>query len=268
MTLWQAILLGLLQGVTEFLPVSSSGHLVILPHVLNWPDPGLVMDSMLHLGTLIAIVAYFFDDLWRLFRAAWKSIRTRSLNEADARMAWTLVLATIPAAVIGFLLEDVFENLFGAPKAAAGFLLGTAALLVFSELASKRIRPINAISWFEALIIGLAQTLAIAPGLSRSGSTISAGMLLGFKREDATRFSFWLAVPIMAGAGAYQVLKLLAGMPTQTPIGLIIVAMIVAMVSGYLAIAFLLGFVKKHSLIPFAVYCVLLSVLVLAGVLG
>ena len=132
--LWQAILLGILQGATEFLPVSSSGHLVIIPHVLGWPDPGLTLDTVLHLGTLVAVIVYFWSDLWKLARAALRSLRTRMLDDPDARLAWNIVVGTIPAAVIGFLLEDFFEQLFGMPRAAAGFLLGTAALLILSRL--------------------------------------------------------------------------------------------------------------------------------------
>ena len=147
MTLWQAILLGILQGATEFLPVSSSGHLVIVPHLLNWPDPGLTLNVILHLGTLVAILAYFWSDLWRLLRAALTSLRTRRLDDPDARLAWAIVVATIPGAVLGVLLEDFFERLFGIPTAAAGFLLVTAALLLISEYFAKRELPITAMSW-------------------------------------------------------------------------------------------------------------------------
>lgn len=267
MSVWQAVLLGILQGLTEFLPVSSSGHLVIVPRLLGWPDPGLALDTLLHLGTLLAIVAYFWSDLWRLFRAGLQSLRQRSLADPDARVAWAMVVATIPAGIVGVLFEEKIEQLFGVPMAAAAFLLGTALLLVVSEMLGSRQRPITSISWFDALLIGLAQTLAIAPGLSRSGSTIAAGLLTGFRREDATRFSFLLAVPIVLASGLYQIAKLVLDGGGTTPAGAVVAGMAAAAISGYLAIAGLLALVRRHSLYGFAVYCALFGGLVLTGVL-
>lgn len=268
MTLWQAILLGILQGATEFLPVSSSGHLVIVPHLLGWPDPGLALDTILHLGTLVAIVVYFWSDLWRLACAALQSLRSRQLDDPDARLAWAIVVATIPGAVLGVLLEDFFEQLFGMPTVVAGFLLGTAALLLISEYLSKRELPITAMSWWHALWIGLAQALAIVPGLSRSGATIAAGLLFGYRREDAARFSFLLAVPIVFGGGLYQVYKLLRAGVGVVQLQIVGVGFLAAIITGYLAIAGLLMLVRRHSLWPFAVYCAVFGVLVLTGVLA
>jgi undecaprenyl-diphosphatase len=267
-TVWQAVVLGILQGVTEFLPVSSSGHLVIVPHLLGWADPGLALDTLLHLGTLFAIVLYFWTDLWRLVRAGLQSLRRRSLADPDARVAWGVVLATIPAAVLGFLFQDVVEQLFAAPRAAAAFLLGTALLLVLSEVVGARQRPITSLSWLDAFLIGLVQTLAIVPGLSRSGSTIAAGLFLGFRREDAAKFSFYLAVPIVLGSGLYQLAKLVLGGWAGTPVGSALAGMAAAGIAGYLAIAGLLSLVRRRSLIGFAVYCALLGVLVLTGILA
>lgn len=268
MTLWQAILLGILQGATEFLPVSSSGHLVIVPHLLGWPDPGLALDTILHLGTLVAIIVYFWSDLWRLARAALVSLRRRQLDDPDARLAWAIVLATIPGGVLGVLLEDFFEQLFGRPTAAAAFLLVTAALLLISEYFGKRELPITAMSWWHALWIGLAQALAIVPGLSRSGSTIAAGLLLGYRREDAARFSFLLAVPIVLGGGLYQVYKLLRAGIGVVQLQIFGVGFLAAAVTGYLAIAGLLMLVRRRSLWPFALYCATFGLLVLTGVLS
>jgi len=267
-TLWQSMLLGLLQGLTEFLPVSSSGHLVIVPALLHWPEAGLAMDAMLHLGTLLAVVVFFWGDLWRLLRAAIKSLRRGSLADPDARVAWGLVIATVPAVITGLLLEATFERLFGMPKAAAGFLLGTAFLLTVAEYVGTRVRPITSLSWLDALVIGLAQALAIAPGLSRSGATIAAAMLLGFRREDATRFSFLLSVPITLGSGLYQAIGLLNTAAGPIPWGSILAGMGAAFAAGYLAIASLLALVRRQSLRGFAFYCALLGVLVLTGVLG
>ncbi len=268
MTLWQAILLGILQGATEFLPVSSSGHLVIVPHLLGWPDPGLALDTILHLGTLVAILVYFWSDLWRLARAALKSLRTRQLDDPDARLAWAIVVATIPGAVLGVLLEDFFGQLFGMPKVVAGFLLVTAALLLVSEYLSKRELPITAMSWWHALWIGLAQALAIVPGLSRSGATIAAGLLLGYRREDAARFSFLLAVPIVLGGGLYQVYKVLSAGADVVQLQVFGVGFLAAAITGYLAIAGLLMLVRRRSLWPFALYCATFGALVLTGVLA
>ncbi|MDF1514496.1 MAG: undecaprenyl-diphosphatase UppP [Anaerolineae bacterium] len=268
MTPWQAILLGILQGLTEFLPVSSSGHLVIIPHILGWPDPGIFMDAMLHTGTLVAIVLYFLEDIARLVKAAVTSLRNRTLADPDARLAWGLAIGTLPGAIIGFLLEDWFARLFGNPSAAAMFLLGTAFLLILSEYIGKKNRPITSISWFEALIIGIAQALAIAPGLSRSGLTISAGLMLGFRREDAARYSFLLAIPIMLGVTGYNLLKLVTGHAVYASLGLVALGTFCAVLAGYLAITGLLALVRRSSLWPFAVYCIVLSALVLLGIIG
>jgi undecaprenyl-diphosphatase len=268
LTIWQAILLGILQGLTEFLPVSSSGHLVLIPHILNWPDPGLFMDAMMHTGTMIAILAYFMEDLLRLLRAAFGSLKSKTLADPDARLAWGLALGTLPAAIIGFLLEDWFESLFANPVAAASFLLVTALLLILSEYIGTKTRPIKSLSWFEALLIGFAQTLAIAPGISRSGATISAGLFLGIRREDAARYSFLLSVPIMLGVTAYNLLKLVTGTAISPPLGIVAVGTLAAALSGYVAITGLLALVRRSSLWPFAVYCILLGSSVLLGLLG
>jgi undecaprenyl-diphosphatase len=268
LTFWQAILLGLLQGFTEFLPVSSSGHLVIIPYLLHWPDPGLFMDAMMHTGTMVAIIFYFLDDIIRLASSAVRSIKLRSLADPDARLAWGLVVATIPGAVIGFLFEDWFGQLFGNPFAVSVFLLVTALLLIFSEYAGKKVRPITSISWFESLVVGIAQSLAIAPGLSRSGITISAGLFLGFRREDAARYSFLLAIPIMLGVTAYSLLKLVLGQAVYSSLWIVIAGTLAAAVSGYLAISGLLALVRRSSLWPFAVYCILLGSGVLLTLVG
>ena len=268
MTLWQAILLGILQGTTEFLPVSSSGHLVIVPYLLAWPDPGLTLNAIMHLGTLVAILAYFWSDLWRLAHAALVSLHRRQLDDPDARLAWAIVVATIPGVVLGVLLQDFFERLFGMPRAAAGFLLGTAALLIIGEYLGKRELPIKAMSFGHAVCIGLAQALAIVPGLSRSGSTIAAGLMLGYRREDATRFSFLLSVPIVLGGGLYELLKVVRAGLGVVELQILGVGFLASAVTGYFAIAGLLLLVRRRSLWPFAFYCATFGLLVLTGVLA
>lgn len=268
MTLLQALLLGILQGATEFLPISSSGHLVIVPALLGWPDPGLLLDTVLHLGTLAAVVIYFWRDLVRLVMATWQSLRQRSLADPQARLAWALVIGTLPAALLGFLLESTFERLFGMPRAAAAFLLGTAVVLVVAEFLARRERSLEHITWWHALAIGGAQALAIAPGLSRSGMTMAAGLLLGYRREEATRFSFLLSIPIILGNGGYQLLKAVRGGPGGTEVAVLGAGFLAAAVTGYLVIAGLLAYVRRRSLWPFAVYCAVLGLLVLTGLLG
>lgn len=269
MTLLQVILLAILQGTTEFLPISSSGHLVIVPHLLGWPDPGLTLDLTLHLGTTFAILLYFWRDLLQLAVAMWDTLRKRSAETPSERLAWSLVIGTLPAMVIGLLFDDAVEALFGMPRAAAAFLLVTAVLLATSEWIGRRERTIESIGWKDGLLIGLAQTIAVAPGLSRSGATISAGLYLGFKRKDAAHFSFLLAVPVVALGGFYKIAKsiLIHGV-TITDLGMMFVGFVVSMLVGYISIAGLLALIRKVGLWPFAIYCALLGTLVLTGVLA
>jgi len=268
MSFWQVVMLGILQGATEFLPVSSSGHLVIVPYLLGWPDPGLPLDTVLHLGTLVAIMVYFWRDLWRLAQAGVLSVYHRSLAEADARVAWCVVLATVPGVFAGLVFEDYFEALFGNPQAVAGFLLVTAVLLVVAEYLGRRVRTLDSMTWLDAGLIGIAQAFAIAPGLSRSGATIATGLLRGYRRDEAARFSFLMAVPIILGSGGYQVIKILRDGAGNVQLQLMAVGFIAAALSGYLAIAGFLALIRRQSLWPFALYCAILGGLVLSGVVG
>lgn len=266
MTLFQAILLGLLQGATEFLPVSSSGHLVLIPWLLKWPIPSLPFDAMVHWGTLVAVVGYFWRDWWALLRGAVRGLRTRSLADPHARLLALLILATVPGALAGALLEDLFEGMFARPTAVAAFLLTTAGILSAAELGSARFssRSLEAMSWMDALFVGLAQAIAILPGISRSGATIAAGMSRGVRREDAARFSFLLAAPIILGAGAMQLLKLAHGGMLAAEAPLLAVGFLAALLSGLGAIHFLLAYIRRRSLYPFALYCALMGLLGLA----
>ena len=254
MTLLQAILLGILQGATEFIPISSSGHLVLLPWLLDWPEPGLAFDAIVHWGTVLAVLAVFWRDLYRLLGAGLKSLRTRSLAGPDARVAWWIVIGTIPAVIIGYLFQDFFEALFGTPVAAAGFLLVTGVVLSLSERLGARVREAEEMSWLDALLVGLAQAAAIAPGISRSGATIAAGLLLGVKRASAARYSFLLSVPAVLGAGVLSLLDLASegGLAGNWP--LLAASSLAAAVSGYLCIRFLLSYLRRGRLYVFAVY--------------
>lgn len=250
----QAVILGIVQGLTEFLPVSSSGHLVLVPWALGWDEPGLLYDTLVHWGTLLAVGVYFWEDLWGMARAWVDSVRRRRVDTPQAWMAWLIILGTIPAAVIGFLLQGFFERLFSAPTAVGGFLIATGAILAASEGVYLRLRKRTVVRLPDALIIGLAQAAAICPGLSRSGLTIAAGVFRGLTREMAARFSFLLSVPIILGAGLTQVVDAVRepGATAMLPLALGFAG---AAISGYLAIHFLLGFVRRRRLWPFAIYC-------------
>jgi len=267
MTLIQALILGILQGATEFLPVSSSGHLVLVPWLLGWDASSLTFDTTVHLGTLLAVAVYFRQDIWRIIVGVLKTLRDRSLEDFYGRLGWLIVVGSIPAAVLGFLFEDFFEQLFGSPATVAILLLMTGLILFLSERMSNKTRELDSIAWKDGLLIGLAQAGAIAPGISRSGATIAAGLALGIKREAAARFSFLLALPIILGAGVFKlkdVVEVGVGSAELTTLG---VGFVAAVVSGYACIHFLLSYVRQRSLYLFAFYCWAFGLFSLAMVL-
>jgi undecaprenyl-diphosphatase len=257
MNIIQAILLGLLQGATEFIPVSSSGHLVLVPWLLGWDSPGLVFDTVVHWGTLVAVLAYFWRD-WLALIGAWlRGLVRWDWHDPLARLMWLLIVGTIPAALLGFLLEGFFESLFGEPAWVAVFMLVTAALLALSERLGSRSRDLDGLGWSDAVVIGLAQASAIAPGISRSGATMATGLFRGLDRTAAARFSFLLATPIIFGAGLFQLMDLstMANAAAQIPV--LVAGFLSAAVAGYLCIWVLLRYLQRGSLYPFAVYCAL-----------
>jgi undecaprenyl-diphosphatase len=261
---FQAILLGIVQGATEFVPVSSSGHLVIVPWLLRWPEPGVAFDTMLHLGTLLAVVLVFWKELWSLARAGVRSVIARRIETTEARLAWWVLLATIPAALMGIALEHQFEALFSTPPLVAAFLLVTGIWLVLAERLGRRERRAEDLNVWQSLLVGAAQGLAIAPGISRSGATMGTGMLLGLKRDDAARFSFMLSAPIILGAGLMQARKLLS-LPDLAAQGLpILFGFLAAFVTGYACIRILLSYLRDHNLYIFAAYCWILGLVTLA----
>ncbi|MEN8097993.1 MAG: undecaprenyl-diphosphatase UppP [Chloroflexota bacterium] len=259
MTLIEAIALGIIQGLTEFLPISSSGHLVLVPWLANWDVGevgGLAFDAVLHLGTLAAVLAYFRDDIIRMISAVVQALAGRSdWRNYDVRLSLMIVIGSIPAAIIGILFEDWFEALFLTPWVAALALIVTAVLLAVGESAGKRKRELESISWKDAIVIGIAQALAIIPGISRSGSTISAGMLRGLNRTDAARFSFLVGIPAVTGAGLLQLVRFSQTYSTSSINGLLIAGFLAAMLSGLLAIKWLLSFLKNNTAWVFAAYC-------------
>jgi undecaprenyl-diphosphatase len=255
MDLLQAIVLGLVQGVTEFAPVSSSGHLVLVPWLLGWPAPGLVFGTVVHWGTLLAVVCYFWRDWWALIMAWLRGFARWEWHEPKARLMWLLILGSVPAAVIGYLFEDFFERLFAEPGWVGFFLLVTATLLTVSERLGQRNRSIHDLRWADALVIGLGQAAAIAPGISRSGATIAAGLFRGVERAAAARFSFLLATPIIFGAGLFQLLDLFRAPDPMAQLPVLVAGFTAAAVSGYFCIWFLLRYLQRGRLYPFALYC-------------
>ena len=279
-TIFQAAVVGLLQGLTEFIPVSSSAHLELVPWIFGWgsDDPligSLAFDVFLHLGTLLALLLYFARDWVRLIGAGVASIRERRIgDDPDRRLAWLLAIATVPAAIIGFAFEDLIADLFhgdsnGARLAIAAFLIvGAVALYLADRLGSRR-RALRDVTLPAALTIGFSQALALLPGISRSGATITAGLALGLDREAAARFSFLLATPITLGAGLYGARDLLDASLSGGEWVAIWVGFGTAAVSGMLAIGLLLAWLRRRSVAIFSAYriafAVLIIVLVAAG---
>jgi len=260
MNLWQAIILGIIQGVTEFLPVSSSGHLVILPWLFGWQQPSVLFDVVLHLGTAVAIIVTFWRDIIEMIVGWFGSIFKHESTPAG-RLAWLLLLSAVPGGILGVFLNDWFEALFGTPRLVAALLLVTAFILWLSEKLAKRQRTLAHLNWVDALTMGVAQGIAIAPGISRSGATLAAGMFRGLKREEAARFSFLMDIPVIVGAAGF---KLVDVSSVDVPLGLLLAGFVTALVSGYLVIRVFINFVRNHSLRPFAWYCALFGITVLA----
>jgi undecaprenyl-diphosphatase len=275
MDIIQAIILGIVQGATEFIPVSSSAHLVLVPWALGWPNPGLLFDTMLHWGTLAAVVTYFWREWIAVIRAFFRSLFMRGpwnsapggrLADPDSRLAWGLILGTLPAVIVGFLFKDFIESLFGTPLAVGAFLLVTAALLAIAERIGKRERSLDQLNLPDSLVVGIGQAIAIAPGISRSGATMAAGMGRGLTREGAARFSFMLATPAILGAGVLQLYDVVRGTGTMTSSPLAVVAgTLTAAVVGYLVIRFLLNYLRRGTLYVFAAYCAVIGAIVVVA---
>jgi undecaprenyl-diphosphatase len=267
MTLLQSIILGIIQGLTEFLPISSSAHLVIVPYVFEWQIPAqeaFIFDILVQLGTLLAVIVYFRKDLYSIIVSVIDGlIHKHPLTEPMSRLGWVLVLGTIPAVIAGIAFTDPVERAFGNPMAVALLLFGTAGLLVIAELVGKRNRQIESITWLDALIIGLFQALSLLPGISRSGSTMTGGMIRNLDRPSAARFSFLMSVPVMLGAGALAILDLLklSGFTAQIPT--LLAGFITSAIVGYLSIRWLLSFLIKRSFYIFAIYCAAVSIVIL-----
>jgi undecaprenyl-diphosphatase len=267
MSILQAIILGIIQGLTEFLPISSSAHLVIAPFLFGWqldPQVTFTFDVLVQDGTLLAVILYFWKDLWGILRAFVRGIfQGKPFADPQARLGWLLILATLPAGVIGLLFKSSIEAAFNSVAITAGFLFLTAVLLTAAEWFGRRSRNLAQLNWLDALVMGAFQALAVFPGISRSGSTISGGLLRQLDRTSAARFSFLMSVPVMLAAGALQTLDALSTPQTSAALPLVAVGFLAAAVVGFLSIRWLLGYLQKRSFYAFAIYCAALGALTL-----
>ncbi|MCA9996049.1 MAG: undecaprenyl-diphosphatase UppP [Anaerolineales bacterium] len=261
MNLIEAIILGIVQGATEFLPISSSGHLVLVPSLLNMTQPTLPFIAIMHLGTLTAVLIYFYRDLLKIIQAVWTGVRQAApLATTESRIGWFIIVGSIPAAVAGLTLSDFFDSAFGSPIIVAGLLLLTAVLLIIGERLMTGGKQLSQMTWKDAWVIGFLQMAALLPGVSRSGSTLMAGLKSGFSREDAARYSFLLGIPAIVGAGLLGILDVMQAHQLATQLPFFLVGFLIAAITGYLCIHFLLRWLQSHSLYVFAVYCVGFSV--------
>ena len=256
-----AILLALVQGLTEFLPISSSAHLILLPRLLGWADQGLAFDVAVHIGTLTAVVAYFRHDVSCLLRAWIKSCARRQLS-TEARLAWLVLLGTVPVAVAGLLFHDVIESSLRSPLLIAATTIGFGLLLGLSDSRGQKIRSEYTLRVTDVLWIGIAQALALIPGTSRSGITMTAALALGLTRSAAARFSFLLSVPVILMAGGYESLQLLQ---QAEPVAWdsLVLGTVAAGVSAYLSIHFFMRLIEKVGMLPFVIYRLVLGVFLL-----
>lgn len=260
MSILEAIVLGIVQGLTEFLPISSSAHLRIVPALVGWSDPGAAFTAVIQLGTMVAVVLYFWKDLWRIACAWLASLTNRERRaDLDARMGWYLIVATIPIGIFGLVFSHQIESGARDLRLIASTLILLGLVLLFAENVGKREKTVEDVDTRDGILIGLAQSLALIPGVSRSGSTISAGLFLGYRRADAARFSFLLSVPAVVASGLFQLKDIGGG--GGVAVAPTVVATIVSFVVGYAAIAWLLRWLTSHSTAVFVIYRVALGLL-------
>lgn len=273
MNLLHAAILGILQGFTEVLPISSSAHLILVPWLLRWPESGLTFDVALHLGTFLALSIYFWRDIIEMIVSFFDALASRRLNTPARRLPFLIIAATVPASVAGKLLEGPIESMFrSSPLLIAAFLIVFGFILGLTDYLGRKRLVLDGITPASAMTIGLLQCLALIPGVSRSGITIAAALMLGFTRESAARFSFLISLPIVAGAALLKSIHLLEhGIPAGEGLPML-VGITCSAVTGYISVAFLLRFVQKRSLAPFVWYRVIvgcgLMVAILAGCKG
>jgi len=260
--MFHAFVLGLVQGLGEFLPISSSAHLIITPWLFNWPDPGLGFDVALHWGTLAAVLLYFRGDVWHIIKGFFHSLfkSTRDLeNNVYQKLSWLIIIASVPGALIGKLLESKAESALRNPLLIAITLSVFGIVLYATDKLGPRLKNLTHIKWVDALLVGCSQALAIIPGVSRSGATIAAGRALGFQRGDVARFSFLMSIPIIFGAGLLKLPQFHDGVTT----GQLVVGFLTAAVSGYLSIKYMLRYITHRSFAVFTWYRLALAVVIM-----
>ena len=257
----QIIFLSIVQGLTEFLPISSSAHLILVPRMLGWPDQGLVFDVGVHFGSLIAVVVYFREEVRNMLRAWFGSLRGGELD-ADARLAWWVIVGTLPAIAVGFLAENAIEAQLRAPMVIAAASIGFGLLLWFADARASRSRDEYDLRLRDVLIIGCMQVLAMIPGTSRAGITITAGLLLGMSRRSAARFSFLLAMPVIFASGAFETARMFVEV---SPIswGDLLLGVLLSAISAGVCIHVFLRMIDRVGMLPFVIYRILLGLLIL-----
>ena len=271
MSIIQAIVLGIVQGLTEFIPVSSTAHLILVEKALGWNfgnDVDFAFNVLIQLGTTVALIIYFWKDLWNIVRAVIAGLVQRApLASADARLGWLVVVATIPAVILGLLLKNFFEALHEQPVIVAIVLIVASALLFLGERIGKHVRTLVSATWLDAIVVGLAQALALVPGVSRSGSTISAALALNFERTAAARLSFLMSVPALIGASAVAARDLAKTPDLGSVLVPLAVGFVVAGIVGIASIHWLLRYLTRHSLSVFGVYRIVAGLVFLAVLL-
>jgi undecaprenyl-diphosphatase len=260
MTVFQALVLGILQGLAEFLTISSSAHLALAPWVFGWPEPGLAVDVALHVGTLVAVLVYFREEWMKLIMAAIEIVRTQRIQTPEQKRVIFLIVATIPGGLAGIFLNDYAESTFRSPALIASALAAMGVVLWIVDRMSPNTRPLDSIRWSDAILIGIAQAAALLPGVSRSGATITAGRALSLDRASAATFSFLMSMPIIAAAAVFKVPHLLRSGGASLPL---LVGVTASAISGWLAIAIVMRYVRSHSYGVFAAYRVVLGAAVL-----
>lgn len=267
MTLLHSFLLGIIQGLTEFIPVSSTAHLLIGQTLLGIPSDGRIFSFqvIIQLGTVLALLLFFWRDFWHIIRSFFAGIRNRRpFENHDTRLGWLVVVATIPALVVGYLLKDFVEILFQDAALQAGIrLMISAIMLTAVEFFGQRQRKLESATWLDALTVGLFQVLAVFPGASRSGSTIAGGMMRGFDRPSAARFAFLMSAPILLAAGAYETLQVIEMPGTRAFLPYLLTGFLAAAVVGWLSIKWLMAYLHRHSLYIFAGYCAVVGLTLL-----
>jgi undecaprenyl-diphosphatase len=263
MTWYEAVVLGVLQGLTEFLPISSSAHLRIAGDLFGWGDPGAAFTAVIQIGTEVAVIAYLWRDIWRIIRAWAESlVKPERRGDLDARMGWYVIVGSVPIAVLGIIFQNQIETAARDLRLIASTLIALGIVLYLADRFGSHDKPLKRLTLRHAVLYGVAQACALIPGVSRSGATISMGLALGYERAAAARYSFLLAIPSVIGAGIFEIPDIADLGRDQ--IGATILAAVVALVVGYIAVAWLLRYLATHDYRPFVVYRIALGLFVIA----